>query len=141
MSQQNVDLVRSHYEAFTRGDVTAALQMMDEQIEFRVAENSVFYDGTPFIGREEVAEKIFRRLGTEWDGFSVKPEALYDAGNVVVMAGRYGGAYRATGRSTNAQVVHVWTIRNGKLAKFQQYVDTAEMRAVVGLPATQSATV
>jgi uncharacterized protein len=56
------------------------------------------------------------------------------------MQGRYGGTYKATGRSTNAQVVHVWTIRSGKLASFKQYVDTAEMRAVVGLPAPKSAT-
>jgi uncharacterized protein len=133
MSQENIELVRSHYEAFARGDVEAALQMMDEQIEFRVAEHSVFDRGTPFMGRQEVAEHIFRRLGAEWDGFTVQPQALHDAGNVVVMQGRYGGTYQATGRPTNAQVVHVWTIHNGKLSRFQQYVDTAEMRAVVGL--------
>jgi uncharacterized protein len=101
MSQENIELVRSHYEAFARGDVEAALQMMDEQIEFRVAEHSVFDRGTPFMGRQEVAEHIFRRLGAEWDGFTVQPQALHDAGNVVVMQGRYGGTYQATGRPTN----------------------------------------
>jgi ketosteroid isomerase-like protein len=98
-------------------------------------QHSVFYRGTPFRGRQEVAESIFRRMGTEWDGFIVKPQALHDAGDVIVMPGRYGGKYKAAGLSTNAQVVHVWTIRNGKLSKLQQYVDTAEMRAVAGLPA------
>jgi uncharacterized protein (DUF2236 family) len=35
----------SHYEAFARGDSEDALQMMDEQIEFSVAEHSVFHRG------------------------------------------------------------------------------------------------
>src|SRR5947207_2367028 len=100
--------------------------MMDEHIEFSVAEHSVFYRGTPFMGRQEVAESIFRRLGTEWEDFIVKP---HDAGDVIVMQGRYGGKYKATGRSTDAQVVHVWTIRNGKLSKFQQYVHDGTMRS------------
>jgi ketosteroid isomerase-like protein len=133
MSQQNVELVRRHYEAFARGEVETALQMRDEQIEFRVAEHSVFDRGTPFRGRQEVTGRIFRRLGTEWDGFTVEPQILHDAGDVIVMQGRYGGTCKARGRSTKAQVVHVWTIRKGKLSQFQQYVDTAEMRAVVGL--------
>jgi ketosteroid isomerase-like protein len=37
-----------------------------------------------------------------------------------------------------AQVVHFWTVRNGKLAEFQQYIDTAALREVTG-QATQSA--
>lgn len=135
MSQQNVDLVRQQYEAFSRGDIAAALQTMDEQIEFRVAENSIFYDGFPLIGLEAVASNIFRRLSVEWNGFAVRPETFHDAGDVVIMEGRYKGVCKATGRSTNAQVVHLWTVRNGKLAAFQQYVDTAEMRAAAGLPA------
>ena len=36
-----------------------------------------------------------------------------------------------TGKSIDAQVSHVLTFRNGKLAKFQQYVDTAQLQAVI----------
>jgi ketosteroid isomerase-like protein len=35
-----------------------------------------------------------------------------------------------------AQVVHIWTVRDGKLAKLEQYVDTAGMRDVIGGPAS-----
>ena len=62
-----------------------------------------------------------------------KPESFHDAGDVVIIQGRYGGTRKATGGSTNAHVVHVWTVRGRKLANFQQYVDTAETRSLAGL--------
>jgi ketosteroid isomerase-like protein len=32
----------------------------------------------------------------------------------------------------NPQVCHVWSVSNGKLTKFQQYVDTAQLQDVMG---------
>ena len=131
MSQQNVDLLRRAYEWFARGDVASVLDVMTDDIQFVVAENSLFYRGTPYVGKQEIAEKVFGRVGSEWDGYWVDAEKLHDAGDVVVMQGRYRGTYKATQRTTDAQVVHIWTVRDGKLAKMEQYVDTAGMKAVV----------
>jgi ketosteroid isomerase-like protein len=39
---------------------------------------------------------------------------------------------QATGKSMNPQVCHVWSVSNGKLTKFQQYVDTAQLQDVMG---------
>jgi hypothetical protein len=46
--------------------------------------------------------------------------------------GRYTGTYKKTGRKFDAQVCHVWKIRDGKITSFQQYVDTAQMQDVTG---------
>jgi ketosteroid isomerase-like protein len=45
---------------------------------------------------------------------------------------RYTGTYKATGRSLDAQVCHVWDVTGGKIARFPQYVDTAKVRHVMG---------
>ena len=37
-----------------------------------------------------------------------------------------------TGRSLDAQACHVWTLSNGKVTRFQQYVDTAQLFDVMG---------
>ena len=66
-----------------------------------------------------------RRAGGEWDGFSAQPIAFHDAGNVVTVEGRYRGSFKASGRPLDAQFCHVWTVRDGKVATFRQYVDTA----------------
>ena len=51
---------------------------------------------------------------------------MLDAGESVVGYGHYSGKYRETGRDVKAQFAHVFSFRNGKVVKFQQYTDTAQ---------------
>ena len=132
MSKTNVDLLRRVYDAFARGDIGSVLGVMTDDIQFVVAENSLFYRGTPYVGKQEIEEKLFARVGAEWDGYWIEVERLHDAGEVVVVQLRYRGTYKATGRTMAAQGVHIWTVRDGKLAKLEEYVDTAGIRDVVG---------
>jgi ketosteroid isomerase-like protein len=131
MSKQNVDLVRAAYAAFGRGDINAVLDLMDPKIDFRVADNSLYFRGSAYVGRDDV-RSLFARIPVDWEGFEVVPETYHDAGDVVAVRGRYRGTYKATGKSMYVQVAHFWTVRNGKLAEFQQYIDTAGLREVTG---------
>jgi ketosteroid isomerase-like protein len=45
------------------------------------------------------------------------------------MEGRYTATNKATGKSIDAQACHVLGFRDGKLASFQQYVDTGQLQA------------
>jgi ketosteroid isomerase-like protein len=72
------------------------------------------------------------RLGAEWDGFSVHPKSFHDAGDSVIVEARYSGSYKTTGKTMDTQVCHVWQVKNGKVSKFQQYVDTAKLQDVMG---------
>jgi hypothetical protein len=71
------------------------------------------------------------RIGSEWEGFTVNVRSLHDAGEHVVMEGRYTGTYKPSNRSLDAQVCHVLRFRSGKLLSFQQYVDTGQLQAVM----------
>lgn len=129
----NVQTVKRLYEAFSRGDVPTVLGGMDPKIEWREAEGNPYsIDGEPFIGGDEILEKLFMRLGTEWDGFTVTPREFYDAGDTVVVEGRYTGTYKETGKKLDAQVCHILKLQDGKVTSFQQYVDTAQWQSVVG---------
>jgi ketosteroid isomerase-like protein len=128
---KNVELVRATYAAFGRGDINSVLELMDPKIDFRVAENSLYYRGSAYVGHDDVGT-LLARIPVDWYGFQIVPEVYDDAGDVVAMRGRYRGTFRSTGKSMNAQVVHFWTVRNGKLAEFQQYIDTAALRDVTG---------
>jgi hypothetical protein len=50
----------------------------------------------------------------------------------VVARGRYNGAYRKTGARIDAQFAHVWTLGDGKILRFQQYTDTAQVARAMG---------
>lgn len=130
MSKENVDLIRSLYEAFDAGDVEGVLSRMSPDIVWNEAENFPYADGNPYIGPDAVLEGVFSRCLGEWDGFGVVVDEILDAGETVVVLGRYVGAYKATGRSQRTQLVHVWRVASGKAVAFQQFVDTLQVARV-----------
>ena len=132
MSQQNVDLVRGIYAAFAAGDVPAVLGAMSADIEWNEAENFIYADGNPYRGPEAVLNGVFARIGAEWDGFAPIAEEILDAGDAVVVLGRYRGTHRATGTELDAQLAHVWRVRDGKVVGFQQYTDTLQAARASG---------
>ena len=128
----NKQLVQSLYAAFAHGDVPAVLGAFHPRIEWNEAEDFLYADGNPYVGPATVAEGVFQRIGRDVQNFSVTPERYHDAGDTVVVEGRYRGTMAATDRPVNAQFVHVWHWRDGKVVRFQQYTDTHQWRAAAG---------
>ena len=133
MSDDHVHLAQRLYDLFGRGDIPGVLGLFDDQIEWREAEGNPYQpSGAPWIGPQAILTELFMKLGQEWDGFTVTPASLLPTPEGVLAQGRYTGTYKATGRAMDAQFAHVLTMRDGKLTGFQQYVDTAQMQAVMG---------
>jgi uncharacterized protein len=130
----NVKLVKDAYDCFGRGDIPTLLGMMDPAIEWREAEGNPYQpSGQPFKGPDAIVQNLFVKIGPDFGGtFVVHPERFHDAGDTIVVEGRYTGTFKATGKKLNAQVCHVFKIRDGKLASFQQFVDTAQLQDVMG---------
>jgi uncharacterized protein len=129
----NVEFVARLYEAFGRGDVPAVLGAMDPQIQWYEAEGHPYTaNGEAFTGPDAVLDNVFMKLGADFDGFAIHPKSFHDAGEVVVVEGRSTATHRKTGHRFDAQICHVWALRDGKVATFQQYVDTAQLRDVMG---------
>lgn len=132
MSQENVALIRSIYDAFAAGDIPGVVGRMRPDMVWNEAENFPYADGNPYCGPEAILGGVFARLGSEWDGFAASPEEYLDAGETVVVLGRYRGTCKATGLAMDAQLAHVWRVAGGKAARFQQYTDTLQAARVMG---------
>jgi uncharacterized protein len=123
-SSANVALVRRSYEAFARGDLTAVLADFDPEIEWHQAQG--LPHGGFYRGRAEVERAIFGPLEEEWwDDFEATPSEVLDAGDDVVVLGRYSGRGKHTGKELDVPFVHVWTLRDGRAVRFRQFLDTA----------------
>ena len=132
--QSNVEMVRGLYDSFAKGDVPAVLGAFDPSIEWMEAENlPVFAEGNPYRGPKAVAEGVFMRIPQYFNDFRVNPEKIIDGGDTVVVLGRYVATGKTTNVPLNAQFVHVWTVSNGKLTRFQQFADTAQFQRVIGV--------
>jgi len=50
---------------------------------------------------------------------------------MVLGTGRYQAKNKKSGKILNAQVAHLWTLKNGKVTKFQQYTDTKQVAEAI----------
>lgn len=121
MSQQDVQTVRSAYEAFNRQDIPAVLAAYDESIEWTENGGGRAPAGT-FRGPQAVAQQVFATVPENFDEFRADPEQFIDAGEHVIVIGRFRGKARS-GATLDAPFVHVQRMRNGKVAQFDNYVD------------------
>jgi ketosteroid isomerase-like protein len=117
----NINSVQGVYDAFAKGDIPAVLGSLSPDVDWTEAEG--FPYGGTYTGPEAVLG-VFMRLGTEWESFAAVPDEFIDGGDTVVVLGKYRGTYKATGKSFQANFAHVWKVREGKVVKFVQYVDT-----------------
>ncbi len=121
------DIVRGFYDALGRGDVPGVLARLHDQLEWTEAERFPYYSGT-WRSPQEVLDKLLIPLARDWDRFSARAHDFIAQGDRVVTLGQYSGTFKATGKSMTASFAHVWTIRDGRLARFDMYTDTAKVR-------------
>ena len=136
MSQQ-VEVVKGLYDAFGRGDVPGVLGAMTDDIEWNEAEGMPY--GGVYRGGDSVAQNVFGPITEDIPDFAVTPEEYFEAGGRVAVVTRYTGTGKATGKTLDLPVVHVWDVRNGKIARFRQFADTVKFREVVPTEATTAA--
>ncbi len=132
MGTESADLVRSIYEAFGRGDVPGVLGAMAEDIEWHEAEGMPY--GGVHHGPNAVVQSVFGPVLQDVPDFTVTPEEFIASGDQVAVIARYRGTGAASGERLDLPVMHVWDVRDGKVARFRQFADTVKFLEVV--PAT-----
>jgi ketosteroid isomerase-like protein len=133
ISEQDVEVVRRWYEAVSRGDLDALMELVPSDVEF-VNEN--IPPGT-YRGREQI-RKMFEAIWEVVEDYRVEPEELIEHGDQIVVSLRVSGRFRHTGISEGAGIRaenmgHVLTIRNGKIVRNRVCRDKARALEAVGL--------
>ncbi len=128
-TEQNIHLIDSLYKAFSSNDIPSVLGALHSQIEWNEAESNSLADGNPYIGPDAVLEGVFARLGAKHEHFGLQDVKIHGMNDNMVLATlRYDAKVKTTGKSYNAQAAHLWTLNEeGKVIRFQQYVDTKKL--------------
>jgi uncharacterized protein len=130
MTMSNLDLVKSVYAAFGVGDVPKVLGAMHPQIQW--IETAGYKYGGVYRSPQAVLQNVFAKIPEDFESFSIDVERMIDAGNVVVVQAHYVAKGKATGKSVRAAVAHVLEISDGKIVRFDQYVDSATINPIIG---------
>ena len=131
-TQSNVDLVRDAYAAFGTGDLPKLLSLMTPDVVWEFpASQSIPWAGT-FTGVGEVA-RFFATLMEHCQPEEFVPlhfvaEANVDLADVGAgHTGRERFRVKSTGLTWACDWAHAFTVRDGKVASFREYTDTAAM--------------
>ena len=114
------EIIRSFYDKLKAGDAPGALGLMAHDIEWI----TMWHYKVVGRGPERVAEGLFKPLMAEWSSFALDPSEFIMDGDTVVSLGRFTGVHGATGKKAEAGYAHVWTVKDGKITRFRQYIDT-----------------
>lgn len=120
MTATPTDIIRNFYKRLAIGDAPGALGLMAADIKW----TTMWHYKVEGRGPGPVAEGLFKPLMAEWTSFSLVPTEFIAEGETVVSLGAFKGVHGITGKTSDARYAHVWTVRDGKIASFRQYIDT-----------------
>jgi len=121
----NVALIQSMYHAFEHGDVPFILDRLADDVEWICAgPQSLPFCGT-FTGPGEVVG-FFEAMATTQTAPRFAVDEIFGAEGKVVVIGRSTGTVTATGKQFDERVAHIFTLRDGKVVRFLDFIDTAK---------------
>ena len=138
LEDDNVGRVGSMYDALIRGDIVALGAMLDDDMELEVLGPSTIPFAGLFKGRAAI-QKFFAIVDehTEREADDPHPAVheMIAQGDKVVAIGVDRVRSKATGAYYDGWWVHVLELREGKIIRVREFIDTAAAHAMFqGLP-------
>jgi len=131
MSQDNVEIVRSAYEALAREGLDAFMDHFTDDVDYRAIVGAPD-DVGPIHGKRALRTFLQDWMDT-FDGFTMELLKVADAGDDAVVAlERFGGRAKQSGVETDQVIGDVFTIRGGKIATGREYASFEQALAHVG---------
>jgi ketosteroid isomerase-like protein len=126
--QDTTRVVQQAYQCFQTGNTPGLLGLMADTIEWQIPEiENVPFSGTR-RGRDGVGQ-FFAALAEHQDALQFEPREFVAQGDRLVVLGHYAWKVKRTGRTFEAPFAHVFTVREGKVTAFQEFMDTARAAA------------
>ena len=121
-TEANVQIVRDFFAALGRGDKQGLLALSAEDIEWIIPGEDWPLAGTHrgHAGLENLLEKVNERVETSFP----EPPEFIAQGDRVLVVGFARGRIIATNKTFEDHWVFAITVRNGKLTKVREYIDT-----------------
>ncbi len=123
VSPQTITDLRAAYAAFNRGNIEAAVESFDPQIEW--AEPAEFPGGGTYHGREAVKGYLARSRAAWADAIS-EPERFVTSGNRVVVFVHAWVRPKDGTKWRDIRLADVYTIQNGKAVQMRAFCDRQE---------------
>ncbi len=122
----SVQVIQRAYEAFQRGDIPTVLQMVTDDVQWQLHGPPDIPFAGKLAGRDQVAD-FFRKLAETEDTLEFTPKTFFSDNDAVIVLGHYRAVIRATGRGTDFDWIQVFKVRDGRVAAWEEFLDTASV--------------
>lgn len=131
MSQEYVEAVRRQHELYNRsGEVLA--EIYDPDAEWTAAREDP--DAETHRGLEAIRAYFLKWLDV-FDEVEFSSDEVIDAGEMVFTWIRFEGRGAGSGAPVQMEQAQVWTFREGKVVRVEEYFDRGEGLVAAGLTA------
>ena len=123
----NLQIVKNIYAGFAAGDMETILKDMSETIVWTHPGNP---DQIPFAGKFEGKAGVSRFFEIAFEQIDVLEQnikSLIDGDDKVIVLGYEHMRVKNTGREYKSNWIHMYTLANGKIVGFEEFIDTAEL--------------
>lgn len=132
MSRENVELVRSAWEAWERGDMGAVFEIYDPDIVWDQTHAPGPIAGV-YHGHDGVRQ-FFREWLAPFESYYCHAEDFIDADDAVIVRARQGGKGKGSGVEVEMRPYwQVYRLRDGRVVRIEPYGDREEALEAVGL--------
>jgi len=135
MSQENVEIVRSVYDSWAKGNFRAGRELLDPNITTVWAGD--FPAAGIYHGPDEHAAAM-REWLSAWTDVKLDAERFVDAGDSVVVPFVVGARGLESGALVERRWAHVWTVQNGRVVRFEVHLDVDAALKAAGLEKLQA---
>ena len=123
LGTSNVKAVQHMYAAFAKRDINAILGMLSPDVEWREPSNPFNPAAGTRYGHEGFMEWL--NIGRQSEEIlALVPRKFLSDGDTVAVVGYTKCLAKPTGRSYETDFVHLITIKDGKIVRFQEFFDT-----------------
>jgi ketosteroid isomerase-like protein len=126
MSQENVEVVRRVWDAYSRRDFDQVRTLSDPAVVMITLEEG------PLYGIEAV-RKNHERWWETWENDETKVEEVIGVGDRVFVTARFWGRGRASGAEVEGRHVEVYTLRDGKIIRVEEFSERGAALEAAGL--------
>ena len=130
MSQENVEIVREIYEAWSSGDFRAGADRLDQNVMFIVSPD--FPEFGVFVGPEGVRQ-FMRRFLEQWKRITIEAKHLEAVGDTVLAHVVQHQVGRASGLAGDISTFMLFAFRGRKIVRIESVLHRAEALEAVGL--------
>jgi len=124
-----IDIVKLGYERYAARDFAGVFGLLADDIVVWQT------DELPWGGEHnghDGARKFFSMLA-QYTSATPAPIAFIPAGKHIAVYGKLKGKANSSGASIDLDIVHLWQVENGKIDRFEAFIDTPAMLTALGL--------